>query len=59
MKTRKVTISSYFEASSEKIWEKIQDVATLVEICKPLAMEREINIKLQVLRLWNDPVWKA
>lgn len=43
MKTKKVVVSSYFDAPAEKVWEKIQDVATLVEICKPLARFKPVS----------------
>jgi hypothetical protein len=46
MKTKKVSISSYLDAPAEKVWEKIQDVATLVEICKPLARFKPVSGKM-------------
>lgn len=36
-KGKKVIITTTFDCNINKVWQRIQNVSTLVEICKPMA----------------------
>ena len=52
----RVTVTSDFHSNIENIWDKIQDVNTLREICKPkasfIACERGQNFCFQNVLAW-------